>query len=91
MKLIPILLMLQYTISARHRRVKMEESVVITSVDTCAPARMIIMDTIVIVSIILLCILKLYLHNRQTIKVVNMLMDLNKANSTSCCIHVYYK
>ena len=83
--------MLQNTISARHRRVKMEHSVLIISVDTRAPARMLIMDTIVIVRFIVLCVLKLYLHNRQTIKVVIMLMELNKINSPSCCINVYYK
>ena len=51
--------MLQCTLSAKQGRVKMEDSVLISSVDTYAPARMIIMDTIVIVSIILLCILQL--------------------------------
>ena len=83
--------MLQYTITARHRRVNMEQGVLITSVDTCAPARMLIMDTIVKVNIILLCILKLWLLNLQPLKVVIMLMELNKINTTSGCIIVYYK
>jgi len=45
--------MLQYTISARQCRVNMEHSVLITSVDTCAGARLNIMELTVIVSIIL--------------------------------------
>ena len=44
----------------------MEDSVLTTSVDTYAPARMIIMEKYVIVSIMLLYILQLYLHNQQT-------------------------
>jgi len=45
--------MLQYTMPATQCRVKMEQCVIITSVDTRAPARMIIMEPNVIVSIIL--------------------------------------
>ena len=65
---ISILLMLQYTTTAKQIRVNMAESVVLSSLDTFAPALVIIMDTNVIVNIILFCILKLYLHNRQTMK-----------------------
>ena len=52
--------MFQYTISVTHCRVKMEESVLISSVDTIAPARIICLDPTVIVSINLLYMLKLY-------------------------------
>ena len=45
--------MLQYTMHAAQCRVKMEETVLLSSVGTCASARMIIMEPNVIVSIIL--------------------------------------
>ena len=45
--------MLQYTIPAAQCRVKMEQSVVLSSQDTYASARMIIMEPTVIVSIML--------------------------------------
>ena len=49
---IPILLMLQYTIPATQCRVKMEDIVLLSPVDTCASARMIMLEPNVIVSII---------------------------------------
>jgi len=45
--------MLQYTMPAAQFRVKMEDIVLISSVDTCASVRMIILEPDVIVSIIL--------------------------------------
>ena len=50
---IPELLMFQYMIFATRGRVKMEEIALISTVDTTAPARMVILETTVIVSIII--------------------------------------
>ena len=49
---LPIVLMLQYTIPAAQCRVKMEEGVSISPVDICASATKIILEPNVIVSII---------------------------------------